>query len=157
MSGDKGQKMAQNDKKLCPLYFISQEPYMIWSWFMAHMCKRIVSAGNFCGQYWGKRAKIGPKWQKTGSVALWTLSKHMSFDCVFCCTSLKRWHLLVLFSFFRNSDFFGFSKFINAKRKFVSMPHLLHMCVILFLFIPHSPWACVLHIDGIFWNYFYLA
>ena len=126
---DKGQKMAQNDKKLCPLYFISQEPYMIWSWFMAHMCKRIVSAGNFCGQYCGKRAKIGPKWQKTGSVALWALSKHMSFDCVFCCTSLKRWHLLVLFSFFQNSDFFGFSKFINAKRKFARYaPPSSHVC-----------------------------
>ena len=38
----KGQKMAQNDKKLCPLYFKSQEPYMIWSWFRIHMCKRHI-------------------------------------------------------------------------------------------------------------------
>ena len=43
----KGQKMAQNDKKLCPLHFKSQEPYMIWSWFRIHMCKRIMSPGGF--------------------------------------------------------------------------------------------------------------
>ena len=29
----KRQKMAQNDKKLCPSSFISQEPYIIWSSF----------------------------------------------------------------------------------------------------------------------------
>ena len=32
----KGQKMAQ-------IYFISQQPYIIWSWFMVHVCKRMVS------------------------------------------------------------------------------------------------------------------
>ena len=38
----KRQMMAQNDKKLRPLDFISQEPYMIWSWFLVHICKRII-------------------------------------------------------------------------------------------------------------------
>ena len=53
-SGVKGQKMAQNDKKLCLLCFISQEPYIIWLWFMAHLCKMIISSRifsffqNFC-------------------------------------------------------------------------------------------------------------
>ena len=32
----KGQKMAQ-------IYFISQQPCIIWSWFMVHVCKRMVS------------------------------------------------------------------------------------------------------------------
>ena len=26
---------------------ISQEPYIIWSWFVVHMCKRIISPGVF--------------------------------------------------------------------------------------------------------------
>ena len=41
----KVQKMAQNDKKICPLHFISQEPYVIWSSFMVHMCNRIIAPG----------------------------------------------------------------------------------------------------------------
>ena len=43
----KGQKMAQNDKKLCLSCLISQEPYIIWSSFMVHMCNRIISPGFF--------------------------------------------------------------------------------------------------------------
>ena len=34
----KGQKMAQNDKKLCPLHSISQEPYIICLSFKVHIC-----------------------------------------------------------------------------------------------------------------------
>ena len=41
----KGQKMAQNDKKLCLSCLIFQKPDIIWSSFMVHMCKRIISAG----------------------------------------------------------------------------------------------------------------
>ena len=29
----KGQKMAQNDKKVCLSHSVSQEPYIIWLWF----------------------------------------------------------------------------------------------------------------------------
>ena len=39
----KGLKIAHNDKKICLLHFISQEPYIIWSSFMVHMCKKIIS------------------------------------------------------------------------------------------------------------------
>ena len=35
------------------------------------------------------------------------LSKHTSYDCTFCCTSLKWWHLQMLFSFFPNFSFLG--------------------------------------------------
>ena len=42
----KGQKMVQNDKKLCLLHSISQEPY-IWFSFMVQMCKMIISSGVF--------------------------------------------------------------------------------------------------------------
>ena len=45
--GVKGQKIAQNDKKLCPLHSISQEPYIIWPSFMVHICEMIISWGGF--------------------------------------------------------------------------------------------------------------
>ena len=38
--------MIQNDKKSCPLHFISQEPYIICLSFMVHICK-IISSGIF--------------------------------------------------------------------------------------------------------------
>ena len=34
-------------QKLCLLHFISQEPYIIWSWIMVNMCKRIISSVFF--------------------------------------------------------------------------------------------------------------
>ena len=37
--------MVQNDKKLCLSCSISQESYIIWLLFMAHMCKMIISPG----------------------------------------------------------------------------------------------------------------
>ena len=36
--------MAQNGKILCLSHFISQEPYIIWLWFLVHMCKMIYPA-----------------------------------------------------------------------------------------------------------------
>ena len=36
----KGQKMSQNDKKLCLSYSISQEAYIIWLWFLVRMIFR---------------------------------------------------------------------------------------------------------------------
>ena len=61
--GLKGQKMAQNDKKFCLSHSICQELYIIWYWFLVHMCKMVISPGNFFlnfdfwGFYGGKRAK----------------------------------------------------------------------------------------------------
>ena len=43
----KRQKMVQNDKKLCLLCSISQEPYIMWLLFMVQMCKMIISPGIF--------------------------------------------------------------------------------------------------------------
>ena len=43
----KGQKMAQNDKKVCLLHSISQEAYIIWLWFLAHMCKIMIYPAFF--------------------------------------------------------------------------------------------------------------
>ena len=39
----KGQKMAQNAKKVCLSCFISQETYIIWFSFKVHMYKMIIS------------------------------------------------------------------------------------------------------------------
>ena len=43
----KGQKMVQNDKKLCLLWSISQEPYIMWLSFMVQKCKIIISPDGF--------------------------------------------------------------------------------------------------------------
>ena len=43
----KREKMDQTDKKLCLSCLISQGPYIIWSSFMVHMCKMIISPGIF--------------------------------------------------------------------------------------------------------------
>ena len=46
--GVKGQKIVQNEKKqLHPSHAISQEQYSIWSLFLVHLCKMIVSPGVF--------------------------------------------------------------------------------------------------------------
>ena len=47
VSGVKGQKMALNDKNVCPSHSISHEPYLIWLWFLVHICKIIVSSNFF--------------------------------------------------------------------------------------------------------------
>ena len=47
VSGVKGEKMAQNDKKLSLPHFISQEAYIMWSWFLVHMCKMMTSPDAF--------------------------------------------------------------------------------------------------------------
>ena len=44
--GSKCKKMALNDKKIC-LTSLSQEPYLIWLWFLVHMCKMMISPAIF--------------------------------------------------------------------------------------------------------------
>ena len=58
-NGVKERKMIQNDKKLCLLHSISQEPYIIWLSFMVQIVREH-----------GRRARNGPKWQKIKSVSL---------------------------------------------------------------------------------------
>ena len=71
----KGQKLAQNVKKLCLVHFISQELYIIWSSFVVHKCKVITSPGVFFfvfifSKFWcfrllgGSKCKNDPKSQK---------------------------------------------------------------------------------------------
>ena len=69
----KGQKIVQNDKKICLLCLISQELYIVWSSLMVHMWNMIISPGFFhlfqififgvnSGVVWkGKKWKNGKK------------------------------------------------------------------------------------------------
>ena len=43
----KGLKMAQNDKEFCLSHSIPQELYIIWLWFLVHMCEMIIYPANF--------------------------------------------------------------------------------------------------------------
>ena len=45
--GIKGQKTVQNDKKICLLLSLSQEPYIIWLSFMVQMCQMMIFPGVF--------------------------------------------------------------------------------------------------------------
>ena len=55
-----------------------QEQYSIWSWFLVHLCKMMITPGifsifqnfDFLCCWWGKSAKNGPTWQKILSVVL---------------------------------------------------------------------------------------
>ena len=43
----KGQKMGQNNKKFSLPHSVSQEPYLIWLWFLMHICKMMISPAFF--------------------------------------------------------------------------------------------------------------
>ena len=115
----KRQKMTRKDKKLCPLCLISQEPYIIWSAFMVHLCKTMTSPDASFGflKFWfsgkgmgggeeGWRAKNGPKWQKNSVCLTPYLRNHTSYDRGFWHTCVKWWYLQQLFSFFQICFFF---------------------------------------------------
>ena len=66
--GGKGQ-IAQNDKTFGLSCSISQEPYILWSSFVVHKCKMIISPGFFYFFkiliFWflgGSKGKHRPKW-----------------------------------------------------------------------------------------------
>ena len=62
------------------LHLIFQEPYIIWSTFIVHICKRIISSGSFfffskiwfLGSLGGKRKKMAENDKKILSVSLRT-------------------------------------------------------------------------------------
>ena len=51
----KGQKMAQNDKKFCLSHSISQEPCIIWLWFLVNIGEMLISSYEFLWNFdfWG--------------------------------------------------------------------------------------------------------
>ena len=45
--GVKGQWMTKNDKILCLSHPVSEEPYIIWLWFLVHKSKVVISPAKF--------------------------------------------------------------------------------------------------------------
>ena len=43
----KGQKITQNNKKICLSHCVYQELYIIGLWFLVHMCKMMIPLMNF--------------------------------------------------------------------------------------------------------------
>ena len=99
-------KMAQNNKKFCPLCLIFQEPYIIWSSFMEQMCKRIIYPVFlfFPNFNFGFNSGVkGKKWPKmTKNCLSHSISQEAYInDCDFWYTCVKWWNLQLLFSFFK--------------------------------------------------------
>ena len=86
VGGEKVQKMAQNDKQLYLSCSVSHEPYTIWSFFMVHMCKMIISVGFFlivlkfwfCGLLVGYKGKKWPKMTNNSACRAPYLTNHTS-------------------------------------------------------------------------------
>ena len=115
VKGVKGQKMVQDDKKLCLLHFMSQEPYILWSWFMVHMHKMMIYPGFFYifSKFWFLGSILGQKSKKWPEMTIMSVAFHIwvSIHCMivfFCYTSLKWWHLQMFVSFFQNFGFLGY-------------------------------------------------
>ena len=79
----------------------------MWSWLMAHICKRIIFPGVFSHFFQilifgvnsgAKEQKMA--WNDNYVCCTPYLSNHTSHDHVFCYTSWKWWHLQRFFSFF---------------------------------------------------------
>ena len=72
--GVKGQKMTQYGKKLCLSQFVSQEPFLIWLWFLVHVQNNDISIlfkkiwfvrflGEGGGSGWVKAQKMTQNYQ----------------------------------------------------------------------------------------------
>ena len=104
----------------------------------------------------------GPKMTKNYVCCTPYLSKHTSFDHVFCCTSLKWWHLQMLFQFFKILVFWVFregpqkngpklqkkiSHCISQELYLIWLWFLVHTCkmmispAIFFHFFQHSDFS----------------
>ena len=109
--GVKRQKMTQHDEKFCLSNTISKEPYIIWSSFTVHLCKRVVYPAffsffqnfDFPGCWKGKKGKkISPKWQKILFVTLVSQEPYimwLSF-MVHMCKMLISWDVFFIFEKF---------------------------------------------------------
>ena len=105
--------MVQKDQKLYPSCLTSQEPYIIWSSFMVHMCKKIIFPGVFLYFFqslifgvnnWVKDRKW-PKMRKKMFLTLY-LRNGTSYDCGSCCTCYKKISKQFFFNFFFKFWFF---------------------------------------------------
>ena len=109
----KVQKVSQNEKwQLHPLCAISQEQYSIWSSFLVHLCKMMMSLDivSVFSKFWffrllgGWKGKKWSKMTKNSVCHAQYLGNHISYECHLWYTFVK-WYLHVFFSFFQNVDF----------------------------------------------------
>ena len=148
LSGLKGQKMAQNDKNSCLSHSVSQEPYIIWLWFLVNMCKMMISPANFfIFQSFDFGVYIGVKGQKmTWNYQFQYVLPYVSgivdhIDHILKILIMISTGVFLYFFFkkYNSSTVFLIiicfsSSSINGQKKFWSVPHLLHMSVIFFIF-----------------------
>ena len=124
----KGQRMAQNDKKLCLQCLISQEPYFIWILFMLHMCKRIIYPVFYIFQnlIFGiasgvKGQKMAKNDKKLSVCSNRYLRKHTSYYWCTCDTNMVHMCKKMLnddiSAFFSVFFFFNFSRGVCTRAK----------------------------------------
>ena len=99
--------------KFCLLCFASQEPYIIWLPFIAHLCTMISShAFSIFSKFWisGLLGEWkGKKWSKMKNNNYICHAPYLRIACDhdFWYTCVKWRYLLAFFSFFQNFDFLG--------------------------------------------------
>ena len=114
--GLNGKKMAQNDKN-CLSHSVSQEPYLIWLWFLVHMCKMVTSPDAFFifseswfgGLLGGWGGWVNGKNDKKYVWLTLYLWNRTSYDCGFSLTCVKWWFLqqffkILIFWVFRGGE-----------------------------------------------------
>ena len=131
LGGSKG----KTDKKLSPLH-LSQEPYIIWSWFMVHMCKRIVFIlKGYSMQYQGEELK---KWwlKKYIYARVFIEGKILSINLKggnlhwkFVATYHNLWFVVTLFEACYSIKFF-FIDFFNCRNSNFFMQSYLEYMII---------------------------
>ena len=107
--------MGQDDRKLCLLYSTSQEAYIIWFWFLIHMCKMMTLQDAFfiVLKFWfswlleGYEGKKWPKMTKNSVCLTPYLRNCTSYNCGFWYTCVKWWYLQHFFFIFSKFWFFG--------------------------------------------------
>ena len=127
----KRQKMAKNKKKLYPSHSISQEAYIIWSWFLVHRCKMKKSPKTFSisSKFWFSGLLEGQKMAEYDKKFCLSLClRNCTSYCGFWYTRVKSWYLQQRFSCFQNSDFpgvWGVGRWGSAKnvKKMQKMTH----------------------------------
>ena len=140
VTGLKGQKIIQNDKKFSLLRSISQEQYIIWLSFVVHRSKMIISPGFFFfffiflifSKFWffGLGASKGKKWPKiTKNCPLCLISQEPyiiwpSFKVNLCKRIIRPrifLHFFQILIFGVNSEVKGQTMVQNDKKLFVTL------------------------------------
>ena len=121
VSGVKGQKMVQINKKFCLSCSIPQERCIIWLSFMVSMLEMFLSSADFfifssfdfLGFKGGKRVKMAQNYKKFYLYHSY-LRKHITYDCNTLYTCVKWWHLQVLFSLIVGSTCFYMKSYLRS-------------------------------------------